>query len=918
MFLGGPAAGEDGDRRGRRRGGAGRRRDARPGVGPGRLPRRRRARRPAPRPHDRAPPQLAQARARARRPAAARRCSTPTSCSASPRPTSACRSTCARSCGGCSTARALDEFKPLYGTQLVCGWASICAATRSASWPTTASSSSEESQKGAQFIQLCNRSDTPLLFVQNITGFMVGTRYEQGGIIKHGSQLINAVSNSTVPHLTLMVGASYGAGNYGMSGRAYDPRFVFTWPNHRIAVMGPKQLAGVMSIVQRAAAERAGRDYDEDADAAMRDAIEAQIERESTALFATGRLWDDGIIDPRDTRTVLGIALSAVHSAPVQGAELVRRVPAVSDRPIAGRSTPCSSPTGARSRSGSSTPPHELGHRARSPSTPSRTATRPHVARRRRRRGPAAAPPRPRPTSTRPSCSTRRSTHGCRRRAPGLRLPVRERRLRPGGDRRRADLDRAAPRRHRHAWATSSRPSGSRPRSGVPALPSAELTGDAAFEWRAQAGGGRLPAAGQGGGRRRRPGHAAGGRRGRAGGGGRARPAARPQASFGDGTVFAERWLPAPRHIEVQIVADRHGNVIHLGERECSIQRRHQKLIEEAPSTAVDEILREQLGAAAVALAEAIGYDNVGTVEFLLDADRREFFFLEMNTRIQVEHRVTEEVDRLRSRRAADPVRRGRAARRGRRTTSTSRATPSRPGSTPRTRPGTGCPSTGAHPPLRATAPTTPRHRRLATSASRRRRVDSRSAALRPAAGQGRGPRRTTGRRPSGDSCRALRSARAPRRRAPTATTCVAVLRAPGLRRGPHHHRCSSPTIPTLLDAGPEPDTVDAHTLVAAALGRRTATRAGRRRGRSPRAAGATWAPAACAPRRSTTADHDDRGRPTARPPTARFEADGRRRAPHRPGRLLPSGPRPHRLLVEIDGIARDVRGPTTSATPGT
>jgi acetyl-CoA carboxylase carboxyltransferase component len=213
-----------------------------------------------------------------------------------------------------------DEFKPLYGSQLVCGWASLWG------YPIGILANngilfSEESQKGAQFIQLCNRSDTPLLFVQNITGFMVGTRYEQGGIIKHGSMLINAVSNSTVPHLTLMVGASYGAGNYGMSGRAYDPRFVFSWPNHRIAVMGPTQLAGVMSIVRRAAAARAGDDYDEEADAAMRALIEDQIDRESTALFATGRLWDDGVIDPRDTRTVLGMALSAVHSAPIEGAD---------------------------------------------------------------------------------------------------------------------------------------------------------------------------------------------------------------------------------------------------------------------------------------------------------------------------------------------------------------------------------------------------------------------------------------------------------------------------------------------------------------------------------------------------------------------------------------------------------------------
>ena len=140
--------------------------------------------------------------------------------------------------------------------------------------------------EGAQFIQLCNRSDTPILFVQNITGFMVGTRYEQGGIIKDGAKLINAVSNSTVPHLTLMVGASYGAGNYAMAGRAYDPRFVFTWPNHRIAVMGPKQLAGVLSIVRRNAAQAAGRPFDEQADEELRSETEAQIERESTARFA--------------------------------------------------------------------------------------------------------------------------------------------------------------------------------------------------------------------------------------------------------------------------------------------------------------------------------------------------------------------------------------------------------------------------------------------------------------------------------------------------------------------------------------------------------------------------------------------------------------------------------------------------------
>jgi len=212
-----------------------------------------------------------------------------------------------------------DEFKPLYGTTLVTGWGSISG------FPVGVLANngilfSEESQKGAHFIQLANARDVPLLFVQNITGFMVGSAAERGGIIKDGAKLINAVSNSTVPHVTLMVGASYGAGNYGMSGRVYDPRFVFTWPNHRIAVMGGPQLAGVMSIVRRGAAERAGRPYDEDLDGHIRQETEDMIDVQSTARYATGRLWDDGVIDPRDTRTVLGLALSAVHSAPLQGA----------------------------------------------------------------------------------------------------------------------------------------------------------------------------------------------------------------------------------------------------------------------------------------------------------------------------------------------------------------------------------------------------------------------------------------------------------------------------------------------------------------------------------------------------------------------------------------------------------------------
>jgi acetyl-CoA carboxylase carboxyltransferase component len=213
-----------------------------------------------------------------------------------------------------------DEFKPLYGVNLVTGWArlhgfdvGILANDRGVLF-------SQESQKAAQFIQLANQIDVPLVFLQNVTGYMVGRDYEQGGIIKHGSLMVNAVSNSRVPALTLQVGGSYGAGNYGMCGRAYAPRFLFTWPNAKTAVMGPEQLAGTLSIVARQAAEAAGRPFDEAADAQRRRAIEDQIERESLAPFTSGRLFDDGIIDPRDSRTVLGLALSAVHANAIAGA----------------------------------------------------------------------------------------------------------------------------------------------------------------------------------------------------------------------------------------------------------------------------------------------------------------------------------------------------------------------------------------------------------------------------------------------------------------------------------------------------------------------------------------------------------------------------------------------------------------------
>ena len=214
-----------------------------------------------------------------------------------------------------------DEFKPLYGPSLVTGWAKLHGRQIGILANAQGVLFSEDAQKATQFIQLANQIDVPLLFLHNTTGYMVGKDYEQGGIIKHGAMMINAVSNSTVPHLSIIMGASYGAGNYGMNGRAYDPRFLFTWPSAKSAVMGPAQLAGVLSIVARAASGARGAPYDEEADAGMRAFIEQSVEEQSLPFFLSGMLYDDGVIDPRDTRTVLAICLSVIDNAPYEGTD---------------------------------------------------------------------------------------------------------------------------------------------------------------------------------------------------------------------------------------------------------------------------------------------------------------------------------------------------------------------------------------------------------------------------------------------------------------------------------------------------------------------------------------------------------------------------------------------------------------------
>ncbi|HEY0905233.1 MAG TPA: carboxyl transferase domain-containing protein [Marmoricola sp.] len=214
-----------------------------------------------------------------------------------------------------------DEFKPLYGSSLVTGWARIHGHPIGILANAQGVLFSEEAQKATQFIQLANQVDVPLLFLHNTTGYMVGAEYEQGGIIKHGAQMINAVSNSRVPHISVIMGASYGAGNYGMNGRAYDPRFLFTWPSAKSAVMGPQQLAGVLEIVAQQSAESKGEVFDAEGFQGIKELVESQVEEQSLPYFLSGMLYDDGVIDPRDTRTVLGICLSVISNRPIEGTD---------------------------------------------------------------------------------------------------------------------------------------------------------------------------------------------------------------------------------------------------------------------------------------------------------------------------------------------------------------------------------------------------------------------------------------------------------------------------------------------------------------------------------------------------------------------------------------------------------------------
>ncbi|MBT7951182.1 MAG: methylcrotonoyl-CoA carboxylase, partial [Gammaproteobacteria bacterium] len=213
-----------------------------------------------------------------------------------------------------------DEFKQLYGTTLVCGFAHIHG------YPVGIIANngilfSESALKGAHFIELCSKRNIPLIFLQNITGFMVGKKYESGGIAKDGAKLVTAVATTKVPKFTVIIGGSFGAGNYGMCGRAYSPRMLWMWPNARISVMGGEQAANVLAQVKKDNIEAKGDSWPEKDEEAFKKPIREQYETQGHPYYASARLWDDGVIDPADTRTVLGLGISAALNAPIESTQ---------------------------------------------------------------------------------------------------------------------------------------------------------------------------------------------------------------------------------------------------------------------------------------------------------------------------------------------------------------------------------------------------------------------------------------------------------------------------------------------------------------------------------------------------------------------------------------------------------------------
>ncbi|KAL4916368.1 carboxyl transferase domain-containing protein [Aspergillus aurantiobrunneus] len=555
----------------------------------------------------------------------------------------------------------LSLFKPKYGTNMITAWAHILGFPVGIVANQISVINPNEAAKTAQFIRMCNRENTPIIFLHNVTGFMVGAKAEQAGIIKMGAQLVSAVSCSTVPHISIIMGASYGAGNYAMCGRAYRPRFIFTWPTGRCSVMGPDQLSGVMETVQIQSAKAKGKVLEPERIKEQVATFRQGAARDSECYATSSMLIDDGIIDPRDTRDVLGMCLevvnlngvrgtethrllhgATVHAAPLRpplyvapsplredGRPIIQKVLIANRGEIACRiiqtCRKLSITTVAVYVDEDASSRHirdadeaiNIGSIDRSPRNPFldidlliRTAL-----------SVSADAIHPGYGYLSENAEFARSI----RDAGMIFIGPSDVAMSTLGDKRaaKAYLRKHAP--------------------DVPLIPgyagssqyAAELgriAADIGFPvmLKASAGGG-----GKGMRIIREPGQLQAELE---------RAQSEAQRSFGSADCILEKYVERSKHVEIQVVGDAHGEVVSFFERDCSVQRRHQKVIEETPCAFLTEKTRQDMSATAVRIAKLIGYGNAGTVEFVVDAVTGEFYFLEVNARLQVEHPITEEV----------------------------------------------------------------------------------------------------------------------------------------------------------------------------------------------------------------------------------------------------------------------------------
>ena len=522
-----------------------------------------------------------------------------------------------------------SEFKANYGSTLVCGFARIwghpvgIVANNGVLF-------SESAMKGAHFIELCDQRKLPLVFLQNISGFMVGREYEAGGIAKHGAKMVTAVATCRVPKLTVVIGGSFGAGNYSMCGRAYSPRFLWMWPNARISVMGGEQASAVLATVRGDFESPDGGGQP----SSLRSASSTNIR--GNPYYSSARLWDDGIIEPRRHATCWAWRSA---SSPASRSSRSRGVCSGCERRDRVRVGAGGQPR--RDRRARDAHALALGIRLDR-----------RLLRRRRRsaaRATADAAMRIGPAAAAHSYLSvdavieAASASGAQAIHPGYGFlsenPALAARLRRAWDRVRRTAGRGD-----RGDGRQDRRQGNGRGAGVPVVPGSSGAGltDAELAAAAERVGYPVlikPSAGGGGKGMRlveQPGHLQ-----------QAIESARREArsSFGDDTLLIERFLRSPRHIEIQVLADHHGNVVHLGERECSLQRRHQKIIEEAPSPLLTPEVRAEMGLRPWRPPVVAATSGRGPSSSSFAGDRPdEFFFMEMNTRLQVEHPVTEMV----------------------------------------------------------------------------------------------------------------------------------------------------------------------------------------------------------------------------------------------------------------------------------